>query len=84
MLSYRNIIIVLLVVQFSAAPAMAQEKQARLQQVADRVEKELGIAGIRYGCDLNGYYGGQPRMPLLPLRGEERAEIEALMQGLRN
>ena len=63
---------------------LAREKQARLQQVADRVEKELGIAGIRYGCDLNGYYGGQPRMPLLPLRGEERAEIEALMQGLRN
>jgi 4-hydroxy-2-oxoglutarate aldolase len=64
--------------------ALAEEKQARLQGVAKRVERELGVAGIKFGCDLNGYFGGRPRLPLLPLTGEERAEIEALMQGLRN
>jgi len=63
---------------------LAQEKQVRLQGVAERVEEELGVAGIKFGCDLNGYFGGRPRLPLLPLTGEERAEIEALMQGLRN
>jgi 4-hydroxy-2-oxoglutarate aldolase len=63
---------------------LAQEKQVRLQSVAERVEEELGVAGIKFGCDLNGYFGGRPRLPLLPLTGEERAEIEALMQGLRN
>lgn len=63
---------------------LAQEKQARLQAVGKRVEVELGVAGIKFGCDLNGYFGGRPRLPLLPLTGEERAEIEALMQGLRN
>jgi 4-hydroxy-2-oxoglutarate aldolase len=63
---------------------LAQEKQVRLQGVVERVEEELGVAGIKFGCDLNGYFGGRPRLPLLPLRGEERAEIEALMQGLRN
>ncbi len=63
---------------------LAKEKQVRLQGVAKRVEEELGVAGIKFGCDLNGYFGGRPRLPLLPLTGEERAEIEALMQGLRN
>jgi dihydrodipicolinate synthase/N-acetylneuraminate lyase len=63
---------------------LAREKQVRLQEVAGRVEEELGVAGIKFGCDLNGYFGGRPRLPLLPLTGEERAEVEALMQGLRN
>ncbi len=63
---------------------LALEKQVRLRDVAQRVEEELGVAGIKFGCDLNGYFGGRPRLPLLPLTGEERAEIEALMQGLRN
>ena len=63
---------------------LAQEKQMRLQDVAARIEKQLGIAGIKFGCDLNGYFGGKPRLPLLPLSGEERSEIEALMQGMRN
>jgi 4-hydroxy-2-oxoglutarate aldolase len=63
---------------------LAQEKQTRLHDVAARVEGQLGVAGIKYGCDLNGYYGGWPRLPLLPPTGEERAEIEGLMLGLRN
>jgi 4-hydroxy-2-oxoglutarate aldolase len=63
---------------------LALEKQVRLQSVAERVEEQLGVAGIKFGCDLNGYFGGSSRLPLLPLSGEERAEIEALMQGLRN
>jgi 4-hydroxy-2-oxoglutarate aldolase len=46
--------------------------------------KQLGIAGIKFGCDLNGYYGGKPRLPFLPLTGEEQDEIEGLMQGMRN
>jgi 4-hydroxy-2-oxoglutarate aldolase len=63
---------------------LAQEKQLRLQGVASRVEEELGVAGIKAGSDLNGYYGSRPRLPLLPLSGEEFAEIEELMRGLRN
>jgi 4-hydroxy-2-oxoglutarate aldolase len=63
---------------------LAEEKQVRLDRVVRRVEEELGVAGIKFGCDLNGYFGGTPRLPLLPLTGEERAETEALLQGLRN
>jgi 4-hydroxy-2-oxoglutarate aldolase len=63
---------------------LAQEKQVRLRSVAEKVEEELGVAGIKFGCDLNGYFGGRPRLPLLPLTGEERVKIEVLMQGLRH
>ena len=63
---------------------LAQEKQARLQAVADRVESELGVAGIKVGCDLNGYFGGVPRLPRLSPDGEQRKEIEILMHGIRN
>ncbi|MBB5345928.1 dihydrodipicolinate synthase family protein [Tunturibacter empetritectus] len=63
---------------------LAGEKQMRLQEVAARIERQMGVAGIKFGCDLNGYFGGMPRLPLLPLGGEERAEVEALMQGMRN
>ncbi len=63
---------------------LAAEKQARIQRAAERVEGELGSAGIRYVCDLNGYFGGRPRLPLLPVSGEQREVIEALMRTIRN
>jgi 4-hydroxy-2-oxoglutarate aldolase len=63
---------------------LAQEKQNRLQSVAEKVEEQLGVAGIKFGCDLNGYFGGRPRLPILPLTGEEQATIETLMQGMRH
>ncbi len=65
-------------------PALAAEKQHRIQRLAQRVEEEMGVAGIKYGCDLTGYFGGRPRLPGLPLTGSERSEIEALMAGIRN
>jgi dihydrodipicolinate synthase/N-acetylneuraminate lyase len=65
-------------------PALAAEKQERLRLPALRVEDALGVAGIKYGCDLNGYFGGRPRLPTLPLTGLERAEVEAAMAGIRN
>jgi dihydrodipicolinate synthase/N-acetylneuraminate lyase len=63
---------------------LALEKQTRLQGVVEKVEEQLGVAGIKFGCDLNGYFGGRPRLPSLPLTGTERTEVETLMQGLRN
>ena len=64
--------------------ALAEEKQQRLVGASNRVSGELGIAGLKYACDLNGYYGGKPRLPLLPLTGAEREEVAELMADLRN
>lgn len=63
---------------------LADEKQERLLAAAKLLEEELGTASIKFGCDLNGYFGGLPRLPLLPPSGEDRARIELLLQGLRN
>jgi 4-hydroxy-2-oxoglutarate aldolase len=64
--------------------ALADEKQARLAPAISLVEQELGVPGLRYGCDLNGYFGGRPRLPLLPLSGEARERVEAVMKGIRS
>jgi 4-hydroxy-2-oxoglutarate aldolase len=64
--------------------SLAKLKQERLGAVAQRVGSELGVPGIKYAMDLNGYYGGPARLPLLPLTGAEKQEIEKLMADLRN
>lgn len=63
---------------------LAEEKQTRLNAVAEKVEEEFGVSAVKFGCDLNGYAGGNPRLPLLPLTAGERQQVEGLMQGLRN
>jgi 4-hydroxy-2-oxoglutarate aldolase len=45
---------------------------------------KYGVPGIKYGCDLNGYYGGRPRLPLLPLNAEQQAEVTRVMSDLHN
>jgi 4-hydroxy-2-oxoglutarate aldolase len=63
---------------------LAREKQERIAGIGDRMEGAGAIAGIKYGCDLNGYFGGQPRLPLLGLTAAQRGEIEWQMAGLKN
>ena len=64
-------------------PALAEEKQLRLTRAAQRMEETLGVAGIKFGCDVNGYFGGKPRLPGLPLTGDERLEVETILKPLR-
>jgi dihydrodipicolinate synthase/N-acetylneuraminate lyase len=64
--------------------ALADEKQARLSTAIQTVETELGLPGIRYASDLNGYFGGRPRLPLLPLNGDAREQVERVMKGIKN
>jgi len=64
--------------------ALAREKQQRIVEASLKVGGELGIPGIKYAMDLNGYYGGPPRLPLLPLTAEQKAEVGRLMADLRN
>jgi dihydrodipicolinate synthase/N-acetylneuraminate lyase len=64
-------------------PALAVVKQERLIE-ADAALRQLGIAGIKYGCDLNGYYGGVARLPRLPLDAASRTTVERVMAGLNH
>jgi dihydrodipicolinate synthase/N-acetylneuraminate lyase len=63
---------------------LAHEKQQRITKVATRIAVELGIPGIKYAMDFNGYFGGMPRLPLLPLTGEQKSEVESLLASIRN
>jgi len=63
---------------------MAQSKQARIVTAAKCVVAELGIPAVKYAMDLNGYYGGPPRMPLLPLTAEQKSDIENHMRPFPN
>jgi 4-hydroxy-2-oxoglutarate aldolase len=64
--------------------ALAREKQERVKLPAQRVVGDLGVPGVKYSMDLNGYYGGPSRLPFLPLTGDQKAEIEKLMAGIKS
>jgi dihydrodipicolinate synthase/N-acetylneuraminate lyase len=63
---------------------LARLKQERIAQAAQRVVGELGIPGVKYGMDFNGYFGGPARLPLLPLTGDVKDEVERLLADVRN
>jgi dihydrodipicolinate synthase/N-acetylneuraminate lyase len=63
---------------------LAKLKQDRIAKAALRIVGELSIPGVKYAMDFNGYYGGPPRLPLLPLTAEAKAEIESLLADIRN
>ena len=63
---------------------LAKEKQERIVAAAQRVAGELGIPGVKYAMDFNGYFGGPSRLPLLPLNAEQKNEVERLLANIRN
>ena len=65
-------------------PKLARDKQQRVVEASAVVCSKLGIPAIKHACDLNGYYGGNPRIPLLPLDAERRGEVTRAMADLRN
>jgi len=64
-------------------PKLARLKADRLRE-ADAVVSEFGVAGVKYGCDLNGYFGGSARLPRVGLTAEEKARVERALREVRN
>lgn len=62
---------------------LAKEKQERIGRASDRIAGQMGIPGLKFACDLNGYYGGRPRLPLLPLTADRQQEVQSLMADIR-
>ncbi|HEY1262265.1 MAG TPA: dihydrodipicolinate synthase family protein [Terriglobales bacterium] len=63
---------------------LARLKQERIAQAAQRIASELGVPGMKHAMDFNGYFGGPPRLPLLPLTADLKAEVEGLLADMRN
>ncbi len=64
--------------------SLAALKQERILQPAQRAASGLSVPGMKYAMDFNGYYGGPPRLPLLPLTADLKSEVERLMADIRN
>jgi 4-hydroxy-2-oxoglutarate aldolase len=57
--------------------------QARISRAAQLVTTKYGVPGLKHAMDLNGYYGGPPRLPLTPATIEAQREIEAAFSDIR-
>lgn len=43
------------------------------------VTSKYGVAGLKYAMDLLGYFGGEPRIPLLPLNENDKEQIKNIL-----
>ena len=57
--------------------------QNRIGHPSVLVTSKYGIPGLKYAMDLNGYYGGPPRLPLTPLPAAAKREIEEAFRDLK-
>jgi 4-hydroxy-2-oxoglutarate aldolase len=64
--------------------ALAALKQERISEAAQQMGAKFGVPGVKYAMELNGYYGGLCRLPLLPLVADEKTLIERLMRDIKN
>jgi 4-hydroxy-2-oxoglutarate aldolase len=61
----------------------AADWQSRIARAAVLVTTRYGIPGLKHAMDLNGYYGGPPRLPLTPATPEAKREIEDAFRDLK-
>jgi 4-hydroxy-2-oxoglutarate aldolase len=59
--------------------ARASRLQLTLVSASRKIAGELGPTGVKYAMDCAGYYGGNPRLPLLPLTEEQKRTVEAVL-----
>lgn len=54
----------------------AKDWQNRIARAAQLVTVKYGVPGLKYAMELNGYYGGPPRLPLTTISPAAKKEIE--------
>lgn len=62
----------------------ARDWQSRIARSAQLLPAKYGIPGLKHAMDVNGYYGGPPRLPLVRPSPETCREIEEAIDGLRS
>jgi 4-hydroxy-2-oxoglutarate aldolase len=61
----------------------ADDWMSRIIPPSKLIASKHGIPGLKHAMDLNGYYGGPPRLPFVPPAADAKAEIETVFDGLR-
>jgi 4-hydroxy-2-oxoglutarate aldolase len=62
---------------------LARDLQNRLAPLSQIVTAGLGVAALKAAMALNGFVGGHPRAPLVPLDESEDARLRAVMRDTR-
>jgi len=57
-----------------------RELHLRMLPVNLAVTARWGVSGLKVAMDMLGFYGGPPRLPLLPLAEERRKELRAILE----
>ena len=57
----------------------AKKLQLKMIPVNNAVTAIYGVPGLKAAMDMLGYFGGKPRLPLLPASQRERLEIEEIL-----
>jgi 4-hydroxy-2-oxoglutarate aldolase len=69
---------------YEACKAVDLDKARRLHYMLIKLNKSVsgsfGVAGVKYAAEVAGYYGGDPRKPLLPLTEEGRQSIRKAIE----
>jgi 4-hydroxy-2-oxoglutarate aldolase len=52
----------------------------RMLPVNLAITSRFGVSGLKAALDMVGYYGGPPRLPLLPLDDARRQELQEILQ----
>jgi 4-hydroxy-2-oxoglutarate aldolase len=58
----------------------ALELQNRLIPVNRAVTAKFGVAGLKAAMDMMGYFGGNPRLPLVPLNEAQLIELKMILK----
>ena len=59
--------------------AAAKELQLKMIPVNQAITATYGVPGLKAALDMLGYFGGEPRLPLLPASEEEKSEIRRIL-----
>lgn len=57
----------------------ALKLQQKMIPVNKAITSKYGVAGLKYAMDLLGFYGGEPRIPLLPLNEKDKEQLKTIL-----
>jgi 4-hydroxy-2-oxoglutarate aldolase len=60
--------------------ATSKDIQSRILPLNEAVTTRWGIPGLKAALDETGYYGGPPRLPLLPLGEDDRSKLREVLR----
>lgn len=58
----------------------AEKMDVYTRELSSNAAGKHGVAGVKAAMDLLGYFGGDPRIPLLPLGDKEKEELKTVLQ----